>query len=158
MNPPPDDSREARLERALHRTLRDLPARRAPRTLEERVRAEIARRAALPWWRRSFAHWPLPARAVFLVGCAGVVKLALMASVWVMAGFDVAEFRAAFATQLGWMDAVVTVFHAIGSLFDIVGRNIPPLWLYGALAFFAAMYAALFGLGAAAYKALRANA
>jgi hypothetical protein len=35
--------------------------------LEARVYCEIERRAALPWWRLSFAHWPLFARAAFLV-------------------------------------------------------------------------------------------
>ena len=158
MNPSPGKSeRDAQLERAIDGTLRGLPLRRAPRALEERVLAEVARRAALPWWRKSFTHWPLTARAVFSVACIGVVKLALMASVWVMAGFDVAEFREAFSTQFTWMQTTVAVVQAIGGSFEIISRNIPSLWVYAAAAFFAAVYAALFGLGAAAYKAIRSQ-
>ena len=154
---PENESREQKLERVIHRTLRDLPARRAPRALEERVLAEIARRAALPWWRKSFTHWPLAARAVFGVVCIGFAKLALMGAVWVMAGFDPAQYREAFAQQLSWMQSGLAVMHAIGGFFEIIGRNIPPLWLYGGVAFIAAMYATLFGFGAAAYKALQAQ-
>ena len=145
------------LESVIHRTLRELPARAAPRSLEQRVLAEIARRAALPWWRKSFAHWPLPARAAFLVALIGVVKLVLMAAVWVMAGFDVAQFREAFATQFSWMESGLTVVRAIVDVIEIVARSIPPLWLYGTLAIIGALYATLFGLGAAAYKTLFAQ-
>ena len=152
MTPSPDNQQN--LERLIHRTLRELPPRRAPHSLEERVFAELTRRAALPWWRRSFAHWPVPARAVFLVLLAGVVKGVLVASVWMMAGFDPAQFREAFATQLIWMENGLAVVHAITGFVEIMFRNIPPLWLYGGLAFIASMYVAFFGLGAAAYKAL----
>lgn len=157
MNPSDHDPREQKLERFIHQTLRELPARRAPGSLEQRVLAELSRRAALPWWRKSFVHWPLAARAAFLVGCIGVVKLALMGAVWVMAGFDTTQYREAFAQQLAWMDSGLVVVHAIGGFFEIIARNIPPLWLYGGLAFLATMYVALFGLGAAAYKALQAH-
>jgi hypothetical protein len=155
MKPKPRDP-DDRLERFVHQTLRDLPVRRAPSSLEQRVQAEIARRIALPWWRKSFVHWPVAARAVFLLLCIGTVKLALMASVWVMAGFDPAQFREAVATQFTWVENGMAVIQAFTGFFEIIGRNIPSLWLYGALAFIAAMYAAFFGLGAAAYKAMRA--
>lgn len=155
MTPRPDPEQE--LERAIHRTLRELPPRRAPATLEQRVLFELQRRAALPWWRKSFAHWPLSARAGFVVLCAGMVKLALMLSVWVMSGFDAAEFRAAFAQPYAWMESVLAVVNAVTSFVEIMLRNIPALWLYGGLAFIAGMYATLFGLGAAAYKVLRTS-
>ena len=47
MQPSPENHQE-KLERAIHQTLRALPPRRAPRSLEDRVFAELARRAALP--------------------------------------------------------------------------------------------------------------
>ncbi|MES2691839.1 MAG: hypothetical protein V4773_00110 [Verrucomicrobiota bacterium] len=157
MNPTPESpDREEKLERLVHQTLRDLPARRAPRGLEQRVLAELERRAALPWWQKSFTHWPLAARAAFLVlGFLGVGKLMLLGSEWAMPGLDLTSYRVALAQQFAWVDSIVAVVHAIRGFFEILGRNIPPLWLYGGLAFFAAMYAAIFGLGAAAYKALR---
>jgi len=142
------------MERLIHRTLRDLPPRRAPHSIEQRVLAEIARRAALPWWRKSFVHWPVPARAGFILLCAGLVKLALMGGVWIMAGFDAAQFKAAFAQPFAWMESGLVVVNAIAAFFDIILRNIPPVWLYGSLIFFASIYAALFGLGAAVYKAV----
>ncbi len=153
MNPSPQNHEE-KLERIIHRTLRELPPRRAPRSLEDRVFAEIARRAALPWWHKSFIHWPLPARAALLVLLIGVVKLVLMGGVWMAAGFDTAQFRDAFAQPFAWMESGLAVVHAISGFFDIMLRNIPPLWLYGGLACLASLYVALFGLGAAAYKTL----
>jgi hypothetical protein len=154
MNPSPEN--RGKLEHVVHRTLRKLPPRRAPHSLEQRVRAELERRAALPWWRKSFVHWPLAARAGFVVLCAGLVKLALMSSVWGAAGFNVAPFTNALAEPVLWMENGVVVVRAITDFFNIMLRNIPALWLYGGLVFFATLYATLFGLGAAAVKALRA--
>ena len=71
--------RERQLARLFERALRDVSLRRAPATLEARVLCELRRRASLPWWRRSFSHWPVLARAGFGVGSA-----VLMA--WVFAG------------------------------------------------------------------------
>src|SRR4051812_1882703 len=132
MTPPPES--HDRLERLIHRTLRELPPQRAPLSLEQRVLAEIERRAALPWWRKSFVHWPVAARWMFVVLSVGVVKLFLLGSVWVMAGFDAAQWRYAFATQLTWMESGLALVHATAGFFDIIMRNIPPLWLYGSVA------------------------
>lgn len=151
---PPNDEH---LERLVHQTLRELPLRRAPRSLENRVQAEIARRAALPWWRKSFAHWPLAAQVGFIALSFGLVKLALSVGMWVMDGYDSAQFTTVMAQQFAWLESLRAVARAIGSFCEIMVRNIPPLWLYGGLLVFAAMYATLFGLGAAAYKALRAQ-
>lgn len=157
LRPDPRDP-QARLEQFVQRTLGGLPPRPAPRTLEQRVLAEIARRAALPWWRQSFTHWPVPARAFLVLALVGIVKLVLMATVWVMAGFDTASFQQAFAQPLAWWEGAQTLRNAIVGTGEAVVRSLPPLWLYGGLAFFATMYATLFGLGAAAYKLLRAHA
>lgn len=146
---------EENLERLIQQALRELPPRRAPRSLEQRVLAEVARRAALPWWRKNFVHWPLPARAALLLLLLGAVKLVLMASVWVMSGFDVAQYREAFAQPVSWMENGLAVVRAFTGFFEIMSRNIPPLWVYGGVAVVVSLYAALFGLGAAAYKALR---
>jgi len=155
MNPSSDQNDQ--LERVIHRTLRAIPSRCAPVSLEQRVLAEIARRVALPWWQKSFGHWPVPARAAFIVLLAGVVKLVLIGAVWIMAGFDVAQFREAFATQFGWLESGVAMADAFRDFCEIIARNIPTLWVYAGLAFIAAMYSALFGLGAAAYRTLYAR-
>jgi len=69
---------EERLEQLLGQGLRDLPLRRAPDSLESRVFSELARRESLPWWRRSFAHWPMAPRAVFVSICVALVVLTLL--------------------------------------------------------------------------------
>ena len=89
MNPFPDH--DGKLEQRVHVLLRDLPNRRAPRSLEQRVMAEIARLSALPWWRKSFGHWPVAARAGFILVCAGLVRLALTM------GFDPTPLKQSFA-------------------------------------------------------------
>jgi hypothetical protein len=155
MTPSPDH--HEKLERALHQTLRALPPRRAPRTLESRVFAELERRAALPWWRQSYAQWPLAARAFFLLSSAGLIKVAIMAVVWVMVGLDSVAFTEAFATKFALVDTVLSL---LGDLVDscaVLFHRIPSVWLYGAAAFMATMYFTLFGLGAAAYRAFFAS-
>lgn len=159
MTPSPDNHEE--LERLIHRTLRELPPRRAPRSLESRVFVELERRAALPWWRQNFSHWPVAARVAFLVASAGVVKLVLMAVVWTMAGYDNAQFADAFGSQFTVFHAVTDFAGGFANTFintcSAILRSIPLFWVYAAAAAIAAMYAALFGLGATAYRTLYAN-
>jgi hypothetical protein len=145
------------LEQLVNQAVRDLPARRAPSTLEGRVQAELARRMALPWWRKSYVDWPLAARATFAVCALGVVKLVLMAAIWVEAGFDVAEFKSAFAPQFQWLQIGGNALHAVSDYVGLILGSIPPLWLYGGVAIIGALYITLFGLGAAAYRTLQAN-
>ena len=45
----------------------------------------------------------------------------------------------------------------VGDFCGVLYRSIPPLWLYGGLAFVALMYATLLGLGTAAYRMLYAQ-
>ena len=123
MTPTPNNPEN--LERLIHQALRDLPPRRAPHSLEQRVLAELQRRLALPWWRKSFAHWPVLARAGFIMLSAGLVKLALMLGMWVMAGFEGAQYKEAIAQKFSWMESGLAVVHAITGFFDIMLRNIP---------------------------------
>lgn len=153
----PSSGEHEKLERLIHQTLRDLPARRAPRSLEMRVLAELERRAALPWWRKSYAHWPLAARAAFVVLGAGVAAAFVFGALSAQAGFDATALTAVFAREFAWVGAGLGLARGVGDFAGIVFRSIPPLWLYGGLAFVGAMYAALFGLGAAAYRTLYVN-
>jgi hypothetical protein len=152
MQPSPES--RPKLERAVHQALRELPLRSAPRTLESRVLAELERRAALPWWQKGFAYWPMGARLGFVAVSSAVAIAALWVGAWAMAGFDGAQVHAALAPQFAWVETIATVFRALAGSAQILVRNIPPLWLYGGLAVLAAAYAALFGLGAAAYRLL----
>jgi hypothetical protein len=148
---------QEKLEHVIHETLRALPPRSAPPALESRVLAAIERRRALPWWKTSFNHWPLPARVAFFLASAGIVKLVLLALVWAMAGFEAARFHEALGPHFAMLEAVITVMRALGDLVATTLRAIPPVWLYGAAAIFAALYVTLFGLGAAAYRTLYVN-
>jgi hypothetical protein len=145
------------LEKFIHRTLRALPDRRAPRSLESRVLAAIEARAAQPWWKQSFAEWPIAARCVFLLFTAGLVKFAVMATMWAMAGVENSHLASTFTLELASLERIGGVFAGIRDFCALLFRSIPSVWLYGGLAAVAAIYATLFGLGATAYRALYSN-
>jgi hypothetical protein len=149
MNNSPDN-----LEKFIHETLRALPDRRAPRSLESRVMAAIEARAARPWWKQSFGQWPVAARIAFAVMSVGLVRLALMLTVWAVGGFQESELAQAFTAQLAWIDAIRGGLRGIAESLSIIVRSIPSMWLYGTLACIGALYATLFSLGATAYRAL----
>lgn len=132
------------LQQLLDRTLRELPLRRAPPTLEARVIGELERRAALPWWRRSFAHWPLLARAAFLVLCGALIRLAFLGGAAAVAGVD----------SLVWARQAGILVMSLGNLAAAIARISPPHWLYQGAAVCGALYAVLFGLGAVVYRLL----
>jgi len=139
-----EQDQDLRLEHLVDRALRDLPLRRAPPGLEARVLQELARRAALPWWRRSFTHWPWAARALFLLTCAALSALPFVSGVH--PALQLGSPRALNQTLALWNAAI----EAVGSL----TRAIPTLWLYEAAALAALLYALMFALGAAAYRSL----
>ena len=151
------ENNEQRLERLIQKTLRDLPSRRAPGTLEHRVLVELERRAALPWWRKSYVHWPLPARCLFLLGAGGVAKAVLMVFVWVLVGFETAPFAEAFATSSKWLHSIADLGSSVLEFGGAVLSTLSPLWIYGGIVCIAATYALLFGLGAFAYRTLRTS-
>lgn len=137
------------LEQLIDRTLRELPLRRAPRTLETRVLAAIAARQALPWWKQSFAHWPLAARGAFLaftgVLAAALIGLSLRSGASVEAG-------SILSGPLALLGQIKAILGGIGDIGALVLRQIPSSWIYGAIAFLAVMYATLIGVGATAYR------
>jgi hypothetical protein len=138
----PDEPHD--LERLLDRALRDLPLRRAPPTLESRVFGELRRRAALPWWRRSFGHWPLLARAVFLVICGALIRLALLGDTTAVAG----------VRSLSWTRDIGAIMASAANIAELLAHTVPPAWAYAGIAVYAGLYAVLFGLGAVVYRAL----
>ena len=131
------------LEQWVQRTLRELPLRAAPPSLAEGVQAELARRAALPWWRSSFRLWPMAARAGFVMVCLAVMALIGYSS----------KAHELGAAPLHWaQQASATVASASGFV-ALLLRNIPSSWLlFGAG--IGILYTLLFGLGAIAYRTL----
>jgi hypothetical protein len=142
------------LEQFIHRTLRSLPDRRAPGTLEARVLAAVERQALVPWWHKGWAYWPAAVRATFLAGATGVAGAVLMAAYTLFAGVDTSAVAAEAAAPLAAFQRIVDIGGWLAGLAKSVVAGIPALWLYGGLAFVAAMYASVFGLGAVAYRAL----
>jgi hypothetical protein len=143
---------EDRLERLLSRTVRALPARRAPHSLESRVLEELARRAAQPWWRRSFGHWPTFARASFVAVCVALVGMALTGGSWLIAAIH--SLQESDALSVSWLRQAAAFTGTVGNLSASLVQAIPPVWFSLGLAAAALLYAFLFGLGAAAYRLL----
>jgi hypothetical protein len=115
---------ERKLEQLLHRTLRELPMRKAPPTLETRVLREIERLASPSPSNFSFMSWPLAIRVAFVLLCIGMAYVITWSMSW-----------------------------SASKLMDVLSF-IPSDWLVTLSAFAAAMYAALFALGAVAYRTL----
>jgi hypothetical protein len=150
MNPQDQD----KLEASIHRVLRGLPDRKAPSGLQARVLAELGRRASLPWWRKSFAHWPSAVRAGFFI--AGAVAAALVvAGLFVLGRSPGArEVTTGISTSFAWLAVARDVVAAAGYKVRSVIAQVPPLWLYGGGAVLALCYAAAAAAGAATYRAL----
>jgi hypothetical protein len=143
-----DQDRRNELERQLTRALQEQPLRRAPSTLERRVLAQIASEGATARWRRGFTHWPVAARVAFLAASAGVVKLAFMITMWLSSPLSSPALPFDLPSQVAW---VQTLFVAIAS----VVRTVPSLWIHAGVAILLVMYAAVFGIGASAYRTVR---
>jgi hypothetical protein len=141
-----------KLEQVLHQALSGLPPRRAPASLQSRVADELARRALLPWWRASFANWPVSARVMFVLVCAVLVAATILGGVSAYLGDR--SFGEASALLLSWAQPFLTVVSSAGGLVALLVHVIPPLWLYGALGLGIFLYVTLFGLGATAYRTL----
>jgi hypothetical protein len=140
------------LERLLDRTLRELPVRRSPTTLESRVLAELARRATLPWWRRSLAHWPQSARIAFVSMSVLLTGLAFVAGGWAVSGFrSLDEFS---VLSMPWVQQAAVALRVAQWAAGELARAVPSDWIYGGLVIGAVLYATLFGLAAAAYRTL----
>jgi len=142
------------LEKMVHAALRTLPDRHAPASLEARVLAAVEARAAIPWWHKSWSYWPQWVRAVFLVFCAGLAGLLVYTGVYIQTGFDAAQTSGTLAPMLAFANRVLGIGRGLADFVMLVARHVPSLWIYGAIAFVAGLYAMLLGLGAAAYRTL----
>jgi len=148
------NERHDELERLIGRVLREQPLRQAPPSLEARVLGEIERRAALPWWRKSFAYWPQLARVALVIALIGVVKLALQALVWLTMSVRSSQVATAIEQPVDWIHTASSVSRSLATAAEALVYAIPPQWLYLGLLLGLAMYVALFGVGAAVYRTL----
>lgn len=147
-----DSQERESLEKFVDRLCKEQPLRKAPADLYQRVMHEVQLRKALPWWRKSFLHWPLMMQVVFVMAAVATAKLALICTDWISANWVASsEIAKESSSLLNGADAVVAVSNSISSHLT---HFIPMPWLYGALAVVAVLYLVLFGVGVATYKTL----
>lgn len=142
------------LEQQIHQTLRTLPPRRAPASLEGRVLAAIAQREARPWWQKQFAHWPVGVRLGFLVLATAVAVGAVGLSIPAASGVGLEALSSRVQPLIDTLASLRVALTAVG---EVAGALLPDLstpWLYAIGAAFVALYLTLFGLGATAYRLL----
>jgi hypothetical protein len=141
-----------KLESFVDQLARSQPLRRAPASLEARVLAQLAlQQTSMPWWRQGFAHWPLAARAAFLIASYGFVRLAIAGVMSVVTFVGSGEVA---GTAISWVHSGAMALSATASMCSLIVHAIPPSWLYGAAVCGFALYALLFGLGTVAYRTL----
>ena len=150
-----DPEYEKHLERAVDRTLRDLPNLAAPQSILPSVMARIQAGAVLPWYRRSWPTWPFA-----LQGASLSLMLTLFAGLcyggWKLSQ---AEFFIEAVKPLGALVSVAgVIWRTAGVLAEalyltIRQLNAPVLIAMAALAFF--FYAACIGLGTAFFRHAR---
>lgn len=146
-----------RVEQFVHRELTALPLRRAPASLEARVLAAIEHQAAVAWYHKSWTYWPGAVKAAFLGVATGLSGAAMAAFYLITQGADTSAMTAAAGERFAGVAALFHVLRWMAAYASASIASIPPLWLYGGLAFVAALYATFFGLGAAAYRTLYRN-
>lgn len=138
------------LESLVGRVCREQPPLRAPDGLIGGVLAEIERRAALPWWRRSFAFWPVTVRIAFLLACGAAVA-GLFSQ-------PLAPLLAGPSQPLTWLlqafARIAIVNNALGHVGADLVHRVSPLLLYGAAAGICLLYLVLAGLAATTYRTL----
>ena len=134
------------------RLLRDLPDRQAPDSLQLRVLQALEARAARPWWRRGFVHWPLAARAGFVAISTALVGFTMVGNPWSDARAP--GLNQAVALAAAWTHPARVVVQSAADLAAVIAHAVPPVWTYGLLAIGAVLYAALVALGATAYRSI----
>lgn len=142
------------LESLIDATLRKQPLRRAPPGFEARVLQLLAQQAARPWWLQGFNRWPKSAQLLFLPLAIGCVPLLFRAAGSVTALLQSARQSAPLSAAQSAASTVGSLGHAAQTLGDLVMREIPSVWIYGGVGLAALLYAALFGLCAAAFRTL----
>ena len=116
----------------------------------------LARRVPLPWWRRSFAEWPAPARVAFGVTSTVLVVLTVLAAA--AANANLGSFGASHALATPVLHDASVFFVITRTLSLSLASVFSSRWVLSCLIASAALYAALFGLAIAGYRTLYLNA
>ena len=146
-----------RLEQWLTRQVQSLPLRSAPRTLSTRVMTELQRRAALPWWRKSFLCWPVSAQMALVAACLGLANISVGLLRWLNVAPRGEELSVLIDRPVTWLEWFASALHGAQAFCELLLRHLPSVWLYGGLLTVLLLYATLCGIGAAAYRTLYAD-
>lgn len=149
---PPRDERE--LEQYIGKLLRAQPLRQAPASLEARIQQQLAAEAARPWWLQGFSAWPWLARILFALVSVGLLALTWLTSDRLSRIADSLQQSSLANTGRATAQMFANLGHALQTLGEMLTRNVPSAWLYGAAGVTLFLYVALFGLGAAAFRTL----
>jgi hypothetical protein len=151
MNPQQHDDR---LARHVDAQLAALPPICAPESLAARVFAEIARREAMPWWRRAFRAWPRSAQVGFVLFAVALSQLLTLTGIDFLRHVDWAAAGSAAGDRL---ESVTSLFSTFDSLLGSMARVVPQRWAYGGVALIGLFYALLIGGSTFAFRALYAR-
>lgn len=148
MRPHPDDE----LEHWIDRELRGLPDRPAPETLMPRVLQAIAARQSLPWWRKSYVHWPPFARWFFLVASSGLAAF-LAYGLWGMLNGATPEVLGAELRSIGagW-NVFRSLVETLGSAARILVKSAGAWWMWGAATVAGVSYLTTVSLGTVCWR------
>jgi hypothetical protein len=141
----------------VHKAISELPTRRAPRSLIDRVNAAIAMRAALPWHARGFAAWPASARVLTVV--AGVAAVAAFAWLGILGTefFSANPMREIATERAPMVSALGSAFIAVLEGLKIAIEGVAQPYLLAALIVMGIGYAACIGAGAGVYRFLHSH-
>jgi uncharacterized membrane protein len=149
---------QARLEQLIAAGLQQQPRLKAPEALQSRVFAEIARRAALPWYHHSFRGWPMLMQISFVFTALATVVLARSVILWSHPIHAASELAAPVTGRLTFVESMGSAWSAFASMFSAIGNaalhRVPGFWLVVGIGVAAAMYAVLAGIGVAVYRTL----
>jgi len=149
-----DNHSEQQLEQVVDKLCKQQPLRKAPSDLYQRVMREVQLRKALPWWRKSFLHWPLSLQVLFVVAALITAKLALSITEWIGSHW----VSATEATRsLPLVEGASTVLNVGNSVSSHLASVVPVTWMYGAAMVIVVLYLVLFGIGVTTYKTLYAT-
>jgi hypothetical protein len=122
--------------------------------MEARILAELSRRAALPWWRKSYAYWPAAIRASFFVGSAVAAALLVVGLITLGRSVGAQNLAGGVSQPFAWLGTARDVIASMNTSIRSLIGSIPPVWLYGTVGTIIFCYAALAAISAAAYRAL----
>jgi hypothetical protein len=142
------------LEPFIDSILRQQPLRRAPPGFEARVLRQLAQQSTRRWWLQGFNRWPKVAQLLFLPLAVSFVPLLFRAAGALGALLQSARQSVPLSAAQSAATTVGSLGHTAQTLADVVMREIPSVWIYGGVGLAALLYAALFGLCAAAFRTL----